>query len=101
MKIIPNKKLDSDSESEEEEIEDEDSDFENPDTSERNGRYQPITTSPEDELNLHTDGELNTGEIKTENTVTEKNIRRSNRESKQPNRYGGGRIYSKFLSIKN
>ena len=89
LKIIPNKKLDSDSESKEGEIEDEDSDFENPDTSERNGRYQPITTSPEDELNLHTDGELNTGEIKTENTVTEKNIRRSNRESKQPNRYGG------------
>ena len=82
LKIIPNKKIDSDSESEE----DKDSDFENPDTSERNGRYQPITTSPEDELNLHTDGELNTGEIKTENTVTEKNIRRSNRESKQPNR---------------
>ena len=72
LEIIPNKKLDSDSESEEGEIEDEDSDFENPDTSERNGRYQPITTSPEDELNVHTDGELNTGEIKTENTVTEK-----------------------------
>ena len=89
LKIIPDKKLDSDSESEEGEIEDEDSDFENSDTSERNGRYQPITTSPEDELNLHTDGELNKGEIKTENTVTEKNIRRSNRESKQPNRYGG------------
>ena len=87
MKIIPNKKLYSDSESEEGEIVDEDSDFENPDTSERNGRYQPITTSPEDELNLQTDGEMNTGEIKTENTVTEKNIRRSNRESKQPNRY--------------
>ena len=74
LRIIPNKKLNSDSESEEGEIEDEDSDFENPDTSERNGRYQPVTTSPEDELNLHTDGELNTGEIKTENTVTEKNI---------------------------
>ena len=89
LRIIPNKKLNSDSESEEGEKEDEDGDFENPDTSERNGRYQPVTTSPEDELNLHTDGELNTGEIKTENTVTEKNIRRSNRESKQPNRYGG------------
>ena len=93
LKIIPNKKLDSDSESEEGEIEDEDSDFENPDTSERNGRYQPITTSPEDELILHTDGELNTCEIKTENTVTEKNIGRSNRESKQPNRYGGGGLH--------
>ena len=89
LKIIPNKKPNSDSKSEEGEIEDEDSEFENPDTSERNGRYQPITTSPEDELNLHTDGELNTGEIKNENIDTEPIIRRSNRESKQPNRYGG------------
>ena len=101
LKIIPNKKLDSDSESEEGEIEDEDSDFENPDTSERNGRYQPITTSPEDVLNLHTDGQLNTGEIKIENTVTEKNIRRSNWESKQPNRYGGVAYTRNFLGIKN
>ena len=99
LKIIPNKKQDSDSESEKGEIEDEDSDFENPDTSERNGRYQPITTSPEDELNLHTDGELNTGEIKTENTVTEKNTRRSNRESKQPNRYGVGVTYTRNFRI--
>ena len=99
LKIIPNKKQDSDSESEKGEIEDEDSDFENPDTSERNCRYQPITTSPEDELNLHTDGELNTGEIKTESTVTEKNTRRSNRESKQPNRYGVGVTYTRNVRI--
>ena len=66
------KETESDSESEEGEIEDEESDFENHDTSERNGCYRPITTSPEDELNLHTDGELNTGEIKTENIITEK-----------------------------
>ena len=95
LKIIPNKKQDSDSESEEGEIEDEDSDFENPDTSERNGRYQPITTSPEDELNLHTDGELNTGEIKTENTVTKKIL--DGQTGKANNRIDtGGGICSKF-----
>ena len=88
IKTVQNKKTESDSESEEGEIEDEESDFENHDTSERNGCYRPITTSPEDELNLHTDGELNTGEIKTENIITGKKIRRSNRECKQPNRYG-------------
>ena len=89
MKIVQNKRTKSDSESEEREIEDEKSDFENHDTSERDGCYRPITTSPENELNLHTDGELNTGEIKTKNIIPDKNIRRSNRESKQPSRYGG------------
>ena len=69
---MQNKKTESDSESEEGEVEDEESDFENHDTSKRNGCYRPITTSPEDELNLHKDGELNTGEIKTENIITEK-----------------------------
>ena len=69
---MQNKKTESDSESEEGEIEGEESDFENHDTSERNGCHRPITTSPEDELNLHMDGELNTGEIKTENIITEK-----------------------------
>ena len=64
------------------------SDLENHDTSERDGCYRPITTSPEDELNLHTDGELNTGENKTENISTENSVTRSNRESKQPSRYG-------------
>ena len=59
--------------------------------------YQPIATSPEDELNLHTDGEINTGEKQTSNKITEdKKIRRSNRESKQPNRYGGIPYTKKF-----
>ena len=36
------------------------------------------------------DGELNTGETKLKiNTTENEGIRRSNRESKQPNRYGG------------
>ena len=89
LKIVQNKRTESDSESEEEEIEDEESDSGNHDTSERDGCYRPVTTSPEDEINFHTDGELNTGEIKTENILTEKNIRWSNRESKQPKRYVG------------
>ena len=86
--------MESDSGSEGGEIEDEKSDFENHDTSERDGCYRPIT-SLEDELNLHTDGELNTGDVKTENIITENNVRRSNRESKQQSR-DGGYIHPKF-----
>ena len=49
-----------------------------------------MTTSPKDELNLHTDGEINTGEKKLKNNTTEnEGTRRSNRESRQPNRYEG------------
>ena len=96
MKIVQNKRTESDSESGEGEIEEEESDFENHDTSERDGCYRPITTSPEDELNLHTDGELNTGEVKTENMIPDKIIRRSNRESKQSSRYGGVTYIRKF-----
>ena len=60
------------------------------DTSEKNSCNRPVTTSPEDELNLHTDGEIDTGEKKLKNNTTEnEGTRRSNRESRQPNRYGG------------
>ena len=52
LKIVQIQRTESDSESEEGEIEDEESDFENHDTSEKDGRYQPIATSPEDEFNL-------------------------------------------------
>ena len=69
----------SESESEEGKI-DEESDFEmeNPDTSERNG-YKPICTNSDDELKLHTDGEMPTDEnenkyLETENIA----VRRSN-----------------------
>ena len=90
LKIVQNQRTGSNSESEDGEIEDEESNFENHDTSEKDGRYKPITTSSEDELNLHTDGEINTGEKQSSNKTTEnEKIRRSNRESKQPNRYGG------------
>ena len=90
LKIVPSQRTGTDTESEEGEIDDEESDFENHDTSERDGVYRPVTTSLEDELNPHTDGELNTGEIKLENNTTEnERIRRSSRESKQPSRYGG------------
>ena len=90
LKIVQNKRTESDSESEEGEIEDVESDFENHDTSERDGCYRLITTSPEDELNFHTDGELNTGEIKTEIIKPDKSYKRSNCVSKQPSRHGGG-----------
>ena len=99
LKIVQNQRNESESESEEGEIEDEESDFENHDTSEKDGRYKPVTTSPEDEPNLHTDDEINPGENQRNNKSTEnKKIRRSNRESKQPNRYGGY-LYKKFLGI--
>ena len=97
---MPSQRTETDTESEEGEIDDDESDFENHDTSEKDGVYRPVTTSPEDELNLHTDGELNTGEIKLENNTTEnERKRRSSRESKQPNRYGGGYIYKKLLGV--
>ena len=54
------------------------------DTSERNGSYIPIRTNPEeDALQIYTDGEM-TGE----NLENQNQIRRSNRNSKKPNRYG-------------
>ena len=52
------------------------------DTSERDGRYIPIRTNPEeDALQLHTDGEISGENIET-------NLRRSTRDSKKPIRYG-------------
>ena len=97
MKIIQNRthKSESESESEEGEI-DKESDFEmeNPDTSERNG---PINTNPEDELRLHTDGEMPTGENENKFLETEKSpVRRSSRKCSQPNLYGGVRYTKNF-----
>ena len=53
------------------------------DTSEKDGRYVPIRTNPEEEdtLQLHTDSEITGEKPKTQ-------IKRTNRESKIPNRYG-------------
>ena len=73
LKIVQNKRTQSDSESVEGETEDKESDFENHDTSERDGCYRPITTSPEDELNLHKDGKLNTGGDKNRNHISRQN----------------------------
>ena len=86
---MQNKKTESESEFEEGGVEDEESDFENQDTSERNG-YRPIVLSPEDEITLHTDGEMKTGgkKIKREFTKYQSN-RRCNQQSKQPKRYRG------------
>ena len=51
----------------------------NPDTPKRNG-YKPINTNPEDELKLHTDGEMPPGENENKYLQTEKSsIRRSKR----------------------
>ena len=70
--------------------------MENPDTSERNG-YKPIDTNPEDELKLHTDGEMPTGEKENKYLETEKSpVRRSNRKCMQPNLYGGVRYTKNF-----
>ena len=64
LKIVNNRKgPESESELEKEE---EDSDFENHDTCGRNG-YKPLQASIEGEINLHTDGELNSGKT----TLTE------------------------------
>ena len=83
LKLVQNKKTEADSESEEGEIEDEESDFENHDTSERDG-YRPITTSPDDELSLHTDGELITGENKE--NITTQNKKLDDQTGKESNR---------------
>ena len=91
MKIIQNRTRKSESESESEEGEiDEESHFqmENPDTSERNG-FKPISTNPDDELKLHTDGEMPTSENETKYSETENlAVRRSNRKCMQSNGYG-------------
>ena len=64
------------------------------DTSERDRRYAPIRTNPEeDALQLHTDGE-----ISGENSKT--NIRRSTRDSEKPNRYGTIPYTGKFWDEK-
>ena len=53
------------------------------DSSERDGCYEPIRTSPEEDvIKIHTDGKIPQGE-KTENT-----IRRSSRSIKKPSSYG-------------
>ena len=87
LRINQNKKrTETDSEDEDEDEDDEEEIPEEAgtvyDTSERDGRYEPIRTDPEnDSLQLHTDGEMPQGE-------NSKIIRRSNRNISRPNRYG-------------
>ena len=70
------------------------------DTSESNGSYVPIRTSPEeDALQIYTDGGT-TGE----NLENQNQIRRSNRNSKKPNRscgffYTKHTLYRKLLGL--
>ena len=86
LKIVQNRKIDSETEDE-----DDDEDEEMPeetgnityDTSERNGRYAPIQTNPEDDaIQILTEDEISGENL-------EHNIRRSNRKTNKPNRYGG------------
>ena len=88
LKIVQNRKV-SVSETEDE---DDDDDEEMPeetgnrtyDTSERNGRYQPIQTNPEeDAIQIHTDGDETPQGENTDNK-----IRRSSQNINKPNRYG-------------
>ena len=75
-----------------------DLEMENPDTSERNG-YKPISSNPEDELKLHTEGEMPTGENENKSLETENpSNRRSNRKCMQPSLYGGV-LYTKNFWI--
>ena len=87
LKIVQNRKT-SISESEDD---DDDDDEEMPeeignrsyDTSEREGRYEPIRTNPEEDvIQIQTDGELPQG------GNNENKTRRSNRNTNKPNRYG-------------
>ena len=53
------------------------------DTSEREGRYKPIRTNPdEDVIQIHTDGEIPQGENTVNKTL------RTNRNTNERNRYG-------------
>ena len=89
LKIVQNKKrAESDTDGDDDDEDDEEMPEETGTptlyyTSERDGRYMRIRTNPEQNtLQLHTDSE-----IPFENSRTQ--IRRSNRDSKRPNRYGG------------
>ena len=88
LKIVQNKKRagsETDDDDEDEDDEETPEETRTPivyGTSEIVGRYVPIPTNPEeDTLQLHTDSEM-PGEN------SESQIRRSNRNSKKPNRYG-------------
>ena len=87
LKIVQNRKT-SVSETENEDDEDDEEMPEGTgnrsyDTSERDGRYEPMRTNPdEDVIQIHTDGEIPQGEN------IENKIRRSDRNTNTPNRYG-------------
>ena len=88
LKIVQSKKREESETDDDDEDEDDDETPEETgtpivyDTSERDGRYVPIRTNPEeDTLQLDTDSEM-------PGKNSESQIRRSNRNSKKPNRYG-------------
>ena len=64
----------------------------NYDTSERDGRYQPIRTNPEEDvIQIHTDGD----EIPQGENIDNK-IRRSSRNINKPNRYSSAPYTGNF-----
>ena len=88
LKIVQNRKK-SDSETEDEDDDDEDEEMPEVtrdityETSERNGSYAPIQTSPdEDAIQIHADGEISGENL-------DHKIRRSNRKTNKPNSCGG------------
>ena len=88
LKIVQNKKrAESETDDDDEDEDDEEMQEETGtpivyDTSERDGRYAPIRTNPEeDTLQLNTDSKMPGENLETQ-------LRRSNRDSKKPNRYG-------------
>ena len=88
LKIVQNRKTSMSETDDEDDDDDEEMPEEtgnrNYDTSERDGRYEPIRTNPEANIiQIHTDGEIPQGEN------TENKTRRSNRSTTKPNRYGG------------
>ena len=65
-------------------------------TTEREGRYVPIRTDPENGvIQIHTDGEMPQGEN------SENKHKRSNRNANRPNRYGSISYKGNFLGMKS
>ena len=98
LKIVQNRNKKQEKDAEDDDDDDEEEMSEDTgdriyDTSERDGRYEPIRTSTEEDVTqIHTDGEIPQGE-KIENT-----IQRSSRNINKPSRYGSV-PYTGFLWV--
>ena len=89
LRIVQNKKH-TETETEDEDKDEDDEEIpegagKTYDTSEKDGRYAPIQTDPEnDVIQIHTDGEM-----PPQGENSQNKYRRSNRNINKPNRYGG------------